>query len=297
MFAEEHPQRCAGEEEAVLPIGVRKDGSNGQLPVRANAHETEGRVTSANGDDKAVVIDRYRRHMPVRSVHLDRMSARTVQCPQAFRSAGQESFTERGAGEHWDVIDVTWCFARLDPKQPITAGDPAAVRGRPDSARDPDGPGQHVLVDSTVGVDAHCQRQGAVDHPQQPTGGRDVTGNNARTCRQIRDGVEIEVDQRSDIGIGLVTIVFEQPIAVEESWCGVDIPQLPVPRNHVPRTHGSRPATESLADDPDPGDATADTSSGVVTHDSVEASRELNPANQRPKATRRRGPAIPAQQP
>ncbi|WP_256922687.1 hypothetical protein [Rhodococcus rhodochrous] len=152
-------------------------------------------------------------------------------------------------------------------------------------------------MDSMVGVDTHCQRQGAVDHPQHPTGGRDITGNNARTSRKIRDVVKIEVNQRSDLGVGLVTVVFEQPIAVEESWCGIDIPQLPVPRNHVPRTHRSRPTAESLADDPDPGDTTADTSSGVVTHDSVEASRELDPAGQRPKAPPRRGPAIPAQQP
>ncbi len=118
----------------LLPTGVRKNRSDSQRTFRMDAHEPEGRVPDANCDDKAVGIDGYGRHVPLRSVHLDRMSARTVQCPPAFRSAGQESVTECGAGEHWDVIDVTWYFARVDPIQPITASDPAAAWGRPDPA-------------------------------------------------------------------------------------------------------------------------------------------------------------------
>ncbi len=125
----------------LLATGVRKNRSDSQRTFRMDPHEPEGRVPDANGDDKAVGIDCYGRHVPLRSVHLDPMSARTVQCPPAFGSAGQESVTECGAGEHWDVIDVTWCFAHVDPKQPITASDPTAPRGRPDPARDPDGPG------------------------------------------------------------------------------------------------------------------------------------------------------------
>ncbi|MFZ2527788.1 MAG: hypothetical protein WAX14_09080 [Rhodococcus sp. (in: high G+C Gram-positive bacteria)] len=127
VVAEEEAQRCAAEEQAMLPLGVRKDRSDSQLPIGMDAHEPEGGVTGADGDDEAVRVDPDRRHRSVRTAHLDRRSVRTVQCPPTFRPADQQGFSPHRSGEDREVVDVAWRLAFVDPIQPVPAGHPAAT--------------------------------------------------------------------------------------------------------------------------------------------------------------------------
>ncbi|MBM4575862.1 hypothetical protein GS415_07765 [Rhodococcus hoagii] len=69
-----------------------------------------------------------------------------------------------------------------------------------------------MLAHNVIGGETHHQRQRTVGGPEHPAGRGHVAGDDARSSRQLRDVVEVEVDQGSDVTVGLVALALEQRV-------------------------------------------------------------------------------------